>query len=73
MLWKLYLLVALCCLMSFVFGMILAKLLWMNKFDCVLHIDTHNPDTDKYKFIVLCPLDDLSNKSYMYVKVIKDI
>lgn len=37
--------------------------------DAILHIDSSDPEKDKYNFMVLCPLEDLHKKKYLIVEV----
>lgn len=58
-------------LVGFGLGLLLSLVLKYRTVDGFLHIDTRNPDKDKYNFIVLTPLDDLQNKKFILVQVKK--
>lgn len=37
--------------------------------DAILAVNKSNPEKDKYNFIILCPLDDITKKKYMVVQI----
>ena len=46
-----------------------SAILIFRKVDALLGVDTSDPEKDKYKFVVLCPLEDLRKKKYLIVEV----
>ena len=71
--WKIYASFFLLFILTFGLGMLVARLLWLTKYDAVMQISTKNPEVDKYQLVILCPLDDLIKKEHLLVKVQKDI
>lgn len=53
-------------------GIILSLIFAFGHMDGVLHVDTTNPLKDLYRFVVLCPMEDLKNKHYILVQIIRD-
>ena len=58
-------------LLGFVFGLILATVFFFRHIDAIMHIDTRNPEKDKYNLIVLAPIESLQNKKFMLVQIKK--
>ena len=71
--WKIYFWFGILWVFTFALGIVVARLLWLTKYDAVMQISTKNPEIDKYQLVILCPLDDLNKKQHLLVKVQKDI
>jgi len=53
-------------------GIIISLIFAFGHMDGVLHVDTSNPVKDVCRLTVLCPTDDLKNKHYILVQIIRD-
>ena len=58
-------------LLGFAFGVILATVFFFRHVDAIMHIDTRNPEKDKYNLIILLPMEKMANKKFMLVQVKK--
>ena len=59
--------------LNFILGVIIGVLgtlvFVFKRVDAILAVNRSDPDKDKYKFVILCPLDKLPEKKYMVVQV----
>ena len=39
------------------------------KVDMLMAVNTNNPEKDMYRFVVLCPLDEIPKRKYLIVEV----
>lgn len=44
----------------------------LSKIDAIMHVDKSDPERDQYGLVILCPMDDISKKNVMIVKVQND-
>ena len=54
---------------GFAVGYASAIMLIFGKTDALMGVDTSDPDTDRYKMVILCPLKELRKKKYLIVEV----
>lgn len=54
---------------GFAVGYASAIMLIFGKTDALMGVDTSDPDTDRYKMVILCPLEELRKKKYLIVEV----
>ena len=53
------------------FGAVLATVFFFRKVNAIMHIDTRDPEKDKFNLIVLDPIDNLEKKKFMLVQIKK--
>ena len=58
-------------LLGFAFGIILATVFFFRRINAIMHIDTRNPEKDKFNLIILDPIDNLEKKKFMLVQIKK--
>ena len=58
-------------IVGFVFGVLAATVFFFRRINAIMHIDTRNPEKDKFNLIVLDPIDNLEKKKFMLVQIKK--